>query len=107
MKSSRSNCLHSKSVFPSCPNSATKLPEYPNVGLGQNVQPLQVCQMKSIVLVIHVLHAAVLLDLSRVGQVNRLALAAQTIDQQIPVEVQFDRHRLKLRLVDGLRGQGY
>src|ERR1017187_10934688 len=29
MKSSRSNCLHSKSVFPSCPNSATKLPEYP------------------------------------------------------------------------------
>ena len=30
MKSSRSNCLHSKSVFPSCPNSATKLPEYPD-----------------------------------------------------------------------------
>src|ERR1035441_8070345 len=30
MKSSRSNCLHSKSVSPFCPNLATKLPEYPN-----------------------------------------------------------------------------
>src|ERR1035441_6423988 len=29
MKSSRSNCLHSKSVFLFCPNPATKLPEYP------------------------------------------------------------------------------
>jgi hypothetical protein len=36
MKSSRSNCLHSKSVFPSCPNSATKLPEYLPFVKGSN-----------------------------------------------------------------------
>src|ERR1035441_7268784 len=29
MKSSRSNCLHSKSVSLFCPNPTTKLPEYP------------------------------------------------------------------------------
>ena len=63
-----------------------------NVGLGQNVEPLQVRQVKSVVLVVSVLQAAVWLDLRRVSQVNWVALGAQTIDQPIPIERRFNRH---------------
>jgi len=37
-----------------------------------------------------VLHAAVLLNLGRIGQVDRIASLTQTIDQPIPVERRFD-----------------
>jgi len=43
--------------------------------------------MKGVVLVIGVLQATVLLDLRRIGQVNRIALGAQTIDQPIQLKV--------------------
>ena len=69
-----------------------------NVGLGQNLQPLQLRQVEGVVLVIGVLEAAVLLNLGRIGQVNRIAPGAQTVHQPIPVERRFDRHGLELRL---------
>ena len=47
-----------------------------DVRLGQNVQPLQFGQVKGVMLVVGVLDPAVLLDLRRVGQVDRIALRA-------------------------------
>ena len=62
--------------------------------------------MERVVRVIDVLHAAVLLDLGGVGQVDGVVLGAQAIHQPMPVKRRFDRRRLKLRL-EGLKERHY
>ena len=49
-----------------------------DVRLGQDVQSLQLGQVKGVVLVVGVLDPAVLLDLRRVGQVDRRSPAPAT-----------------------------
>ena len=57
-----------------------------NVGLGEDFQPLQFGQVKSVALVVGVLDPAVLFDFGGIRQVNRKLLGLQAIDQPIPVE---------------------
>ena len=47
-----------------------------DVSLGQNAQPLQLRQVKRVMLVIGVLDAVLLLDLSRIGQLDGIARRA-------------------------------
>ena len=68
------------------------------MGFGKDVQPLQIGQVKRVVLIVNVFDAIVLFNLRWIGQVNRIALAAQAIHQPIPVESGFHRHGLELRL---------
>jgi len=50
-----------------------------NMCLGQNVQPLQLRQVKRVVLVVCMFDAVVLLDLRGVGQIDFVTLSLQTI----------------------------
>src|SRR5271169_6360767 len=85
--------------------------------------------MISVIQVVRMLDALVLLNLGRIGQINWIALGAQSVQEPIPVEGRFNGHGLKLRfleplkpqlqsmavestfnwywLLDGLRAQGY
>ncbi len=70
-----------------------------HVSFGQDVQRLQIRQVKSVDLIVNMFDAAVLLNPRRTCQINRITLAAHTIHHPIPVESRFDRPRLELRLV--------
>jgi len=51
-----------------------------NIRLGQNLQPLQLRQKERVVLIVGVLEAVVLLDLGRIGQVNRVNIGSSVED---------------------------
>src|SRR5688572_31531477 len=57
-----------------------------DVALRQNSQPQNVGKPASVGMIVSVLQSLVLLDRSRVGQMNAMSLVHQAVDQPVPVE---------------------
>ena len=93
----------SRSLMNEVGAAAQQIAHRPQLGivhmrLRQNVQSLQIGQMKRIVLIVNVLDAIVLLNFRRIGQVYRIAFGTQSVQQPIPIESGLDRHGLELGL---------
>jgi hypothetical protein len=96
--------LHQMAPFPQEISHGTLLPRV-DVAFFEDPEGEELGQPEGVMFVIDVLESLVLLSGAGIGQMNRIALLHEGIDEPVPVKRGLDHHSCQLCLVGGKEGQ--